>query len=422
MDAVGTEVEVLRDEVASLRKEMEAMRAQRPAGFAASTPHEKSTEEAPSSNRRNFLKLAGAAAAGATVVAVAGTAQQAAALTGGNMIIGETNTPSAIADDTRILNPSSSNLMPVAMHIDNYSSVPLTLPSTHRIAMAAVTSSIDGTDGFRTGVYGRTAGPADKGGQGVFGSHEGMDNDFSSYAFGVVGTAKASGYGVFGYTPTGTDSVGVIGRADAGVGVIASSFTGVSLLVRDGGRLQHELRAATGAPISGSFSVGEQIRDAAGDMYICTASGSPGTWRKVTANHPAYANSGGSINMLSTPIRVFDTRPGTTAPLNNAFAKVAGNTALTLQITGTVVGGISVPAGAKGVLGNLTIIGPAGDGYAQIWPSGAAPTTSNINYGVVNANPALANSFICGLDATGKLKVLTFQTAHVLVDIAAFVF
>jgi hypothetical protein len=257
----------------------------------------------------------------------------------------------------------------------------------------------------------------------VFGSHEGVDNTFASgYSFGVFGTAEAGGYGVMGYTPTGTNSTGVLGRSDAGTGVIASSFTGVSLLVRDGGRMQQALRVA-GAPTTGAFTAGEQIRDANADLYICTASGTPGTWRKVTAQHPAYANSGGSINLLSTPIRVFDTRPGTSAPLNNGFVKVAGNTIVPLQITGTVVAGISVPAGAKGILGNVTIIGPNGDGFAQVWPAGqAAPTTSNINYGTVNASPAIANSFISGLDAAGKVNVLTYQTAHVLLDIAGFVY
>lgn len=422
MDTATTEVDLLREEIATLRKEMEVLRAQQPAASATARTAVPA-DEAPQSNRRNFLKLAGAAAAGATAVAIAGSAEQAAAATGGSLLIGNPNTATAIADVTHLYSPSPSQLMPATFRVNNYTLGSLTLPASHRIALAATISGSATNEGYRTGVYARTSGPAAIGGQGVFGSHEGADNPFATnYSFGVVGTTEAGGYAVFGYNPTGTNSTGVLGRADAGTGVIASSQTGVSLLVRDGGRMQQQLRAV-GAPAAGTFTAGEQIRDGNADLYICTASGTPGTWRKVTAQHPAYANSGGSINLLSKPIRLLDTRPGTTAPLNNGFAKVAGNTVLTLQITGTVADGLSVPAGAKGILGNLTIIGPNGDGYAQVWPGGlAAPSTSNINYGTVNASPAIANYFISALDAAGKLNVLTYQTAHVLIDVSGFVF
>lgn len=424
METATNDVDLLREEIATLRKEMDVLRAQAPAAPAVAKSATAADEEVPQSNRRGFLKLAGAAAAGATVAAVAGSTQQVAALTGGNMLIGVVNSATLVNETTGLQNPSTVSLDDQTFRVNNYSTGSIGIPTTHRVAGAFTVSGPDASlaTSFRTGVYARTSGPAAVGGQGVFGSHEGADNPFASgFSFGVVGTTEAGGYGVLGYNPTGTNSVGVLGRADAGIGVIASSFTGVSLLVRDGGRLQQALRA-TGAPAAGSFTVGEQIRDGVGDMYICTASGTPGTWRKVTAQAPGYANAGGSINLLAQPIRLLDTRPSTTAPLNNGFVKVPGNTTLTLQITGTVASGLSVPAGAKGILGNLTIIGPSGEGYAQVWPSGAAPTTSNINYGPVNASPALANYLISALDATGKINVLTYATAHVLLDVSGFVF
>jgi hypothetical protein len=414
-----SEVDVLRQENEALREQIELLRAR--AAATATT----ATAEEPPRGRRGFLKLVGAAAVGATAVAVGGSAHQAAAATPDPLQMGvASQAPSLYTQKTRMFNPSGTNLMPVMTHFDNYTSAVITLPTTHRIALAATVSGSDAASGYRTAVYGKTTNPtAGGGGQGVFGSHEGEDNPFATnFSFGVVGTTEAGGYAVFGYNPVGTNSTGVLGRADAGTGVIASSFTGVSLLVRDGGRMQQQLRAA-GAPTTGTFTAGEQIRDGNADLYICTASGTPGTWRKVTAQHPAYANSGGSVNLLAKPIRLLDTRPGTTAPLNNGFVKVPGNTTLTLQITGTVADGLSVPAGAKGILGNLTIIGPTGDGYAQVWPGGQpVPSTSNINYGAVNAAPALANYFISGLDGAGKLNVLTYQAAHVLVDVSGFVF
>jgi hypothetical protein len=326
-----------------------------------------------------------------------------------------------VNDTTQLQNPSSSALDDQTFRVDNWSSSLITIPSTHRIAVAATVSGVDTvTTSYRTGVYARSSGPGGLGGQGVFGSHEGVDNTFASgFSFGVFGTAEAGGYGVMGYNPTGTNSTGVLGRADAGIGVIASSFTGVSLLVRDGGRLQQSLRSTAGAPTTGAFTVGEQIRDASGELFICTVSGTPGTWRRVVTSAAASTTSG--ITLLPTPIRLFDTRSGSTAPLNNGKVPVPGNTTVTLQITGTVADGLSVPAGATGILGNLTIIGPAGDGYAQVWPSGAPPKTSNINYGKVNAAPALANYFISGLGAGGKINVLTYEAANVLLDVSGYV-
>ncbi len=423
MDTTTNDVDLLRDEIATLRKEMEVLRAKAPVTPTAAKSAVTADEEAPQSNRRGFLKLAGAAAAGATAVAVVGSSQQAAAATLGNMIIGQANTTTAVNDTTQLYCPSAVTLSDQTFRCNNYSNTSIALPTNHRIAIAGTTSGNDNSNGVRTGVYGRTLSPAGQGGQGVFGSAGGgEENTFlGSFSFGVVGTAPVGGFGMYGTANTGAGSVGVKGRADEGTGVAAASTTGISLHVQDGGRILQALRAA-GAPVAGSFATGEQIRDANGDMYICTASGTPGTWRKVTAQAPGYANAGGSINLLAQPIRLLDTRPTTTAPLNNGFAKVAGNTTLTLQITGTVASGLSVPAGAKGVIGNITIIAPNGDGYAQVWPSGAAPTTSNINYGTISANPAIANSFIVALDPTGKINILTYQTAHVLIDVAGFVF
>lgn len=400
------------------------LQARPPARYSSGAAAQPLGDESPQSNRRGFLKLAGAAAVGATVAAKAGSTQQAAAGTGGDLVIGTaantaTNTATNIADVTHLFSPSATFLMPAVFRADNYSIGSLTLPSNHRIAIAATVSGNDLNPGYRTGVYARTSGPAAVGGQGVFGSHEGVDNPFATnFSFGVVGTTESGGYGMFGYNPTGTTSVGVLGRADAGIGVIASSFTGLSLLVRDGGRMQQQLRT-TGAPTTGTFNAGEQIRDGLADLYICTVGGTPGTWRKVTAQHPAYANAGGSLNLLPRPIRLLDTRPSTTAPINNGFAKLAANTELSLQISGTVADSLSVPSGAKGILGNITITGATAAGYALVWSADQpTPLTSNINF----RDGDQANYFISAIDAAGKLKVLASAATNVLIDVFGFVF
>lgn len=424
-----TEVDLLRAELAELRKEVASMRT-RPVDEKATEASDGPTAtEASASNRRGFLRLAGAAAVGATAVAVAGSAQPAAAATGGFLVIGGDNNPTNPNDSTRLFNPGTGALGDQTLLVQNYTTGTAPVPpADHRVAVAGLVSGVDTSSAtsIRTGVYGRTASPGALGGQGVFGSSEGVENTFASngFSFGVVGTATTSGYGVFGYTPTGAASIGVLGRSDEGYGVIASSFTGVSLYARNGGRILQDLRTTNGAPTTGSFIKGELIRDLAGDAYICVTSGTPGTWRKLVAQHPDFANSGGSLNLLASPIRIVDTR-GNGAPVTNGTpsAKLAPGTPLVAQITGTVVTGISVPAGATGILGNITATETSGNGFAVVWAGGPQPGTSNINYSLVTGSPAIANYFISAISTDGKLSIATAASStHILIDVFGFVF
>ncbi|MGB8862342.1 MAG: twin-arginine translocation signal domain-containing protein, partial [Ilumatobacteraceae bacterium] len=137
MDTATTDVDLLREEIATLRKEMEVLRATSPKAADSPVAEKADDDEAPQSNRRGFLKLAGAAAAGATVAAVAGSAQQAAALNGDAVKAGQSVAATGIADETVIYNPSASNLMPSTFRVNNWTVGSLTLPTTHRIAMSA---------------------------------------------------------------------------------------------------------------------------------------------------------------------------------------------------------------------------------------------------------------------------------------------
>ena len=429
MEHSPSEVELLKAELAELRAEVAGMKASAPmAADNKIVDVEKSGQDTAAANRRGFLRLAGAAAIGGAAVAVVGAAQPAAAATGDPLLAGQGVSATTTTASTRIVNPGTTTLGLSTFVSQNYTSGGAPIPpADHRVALAGLLSGNDnsGTAISRTGVYGRTSATVAAGGQGVFGGANGStENTFAdSYVFGVAGTAPDDGFGVFGYGPTGTGTVGVLGRADAGIGVIASSFTGVSLLVRDGGRLQQQLRAV-GAPTTGAFTAGEQIRDGNADLYICTASGTPGTWRKVTAQHPAFANAGGSINLLSKPIRLVDSRGTAGIPITNGGVKFAPGTPLVAQITGTVSDGLSVPAGAKGILGNLTATESNGPGFALVWPSNVSiPSTSNINYSAVTGNPAIANYFISGLDTTGKLSIQCAANAtHLLLDVFGFIF
>jgi hypothetical protein len=211
----------------------------------------------------------------------------------------------------------------------------------------------------------------------------------------------------------------VYGEAEQGFAMWGNSSTGISVFAGGGGRILQEPRGP-GAPTVGDFSAGEMIRDAAGDMYICVAKGTPGTWRKVTAQHPAYANAGGSVNLLPNPIRLVDTR-GQGAPITNGATKLSPGVALVAQITGTVVAGQSIPVGAKGILGNITATGEVGSGFALVWPANQPqPGTSNLNY---TAGVDIANNFVATLDPTGKIKFMCAGTStHIIIDVFGFIF
>lgn len=393
------ELQLLRGQVAELQAEVAQLRR----GSAA-------PPTAAPSSRRRFLRLAGAASAGAVGAAFAGSVPQAAASTGAAMIIGAGNSPTAATDSTALFNPSSSQLMSFTLRIANYSDEAVSIPASQRAGIFAYTSGSDSTGGYRVGVYSRSHNSVGQGGTGVFGSANGPESPFdSSLSIGVVGTG--SNIGAAGYA-NGANAIGVLG-----------SSTGLDLYAHGTGRV-YMVATAAGAPATGAHVKGEMVRDTAGDLYLCVADGTPGTWRKAAALHPAYAAAGGTINLLAKPIRLFDSR-GTDpmVPINHGGVKVAAGEQVTVQVAGTTAQGITVPAGAVAVLGNLTVTRVDGAGWATVWPSGPVPSTSSINYTTAHASAAVANAFVCGLSSGGTLMVACAQSAaHVILDITGFVY
>src|SRR5262249_52452061 len=110
--------------------------------------------------------------------------------------------------------------------------------------------------------------------------------------------------------------------------------------------------------------------------------------------------------------RVLDTR--TASPFN------AGSTN-NVSVTGIEVGGISVPAGAVGVIGTLTVISPTASGYLTVYPTGTAPNTAALNF---QTGWSISNEATVRLNGSGQFKLLVKMTSghtHVLFDVSAFV-
>ncbi|HEU5348338.1 MAG TPA: hypothetical protein VFU63_06970, partial [Ktedonobacterales bacterium] len=164
-------------------------------------------------------------------------------------------------------------------------------------------------------------------------------------------------------------------------------------------------------PKSGTYLAGEQMRDVYGNLFICVTGGSPGVWRKAVARNVGYKN--GTIRFLPTPIRVYDSRK-TGGPL-------VGNAKRDIQVAGVIIGGVQVPTGSVGCIGNLTVTSPSAGGYLVIYPQGSpTPTTSTVNF---LTHQTVANSFAVGLSTGGQVTVHSFTSGqcHFIVDITGYI-
>jgi hypothetical protein len=288
------------------------------------------------------------------------------------------------------------------------------------------------------GVYGLTAGTADgvlgasSGGNGVHGTStngDGVRGEAGSGAGvgGVHGLAGTNGNGVFG-TALGFIGYGVFGTSDSGYGVIGSTATGFDLVSGGNGRIWQVTQLAAGAPTTGSHIKGESVRDLNGDLYLCVADGSPGTWKKVAAI-PA-GKPGGALVFLPKPFRIFDTRPGVAGCPIDPGVPMPSASVTTLQVTGTpstIDATLVVPTGATGIIGGLLAINVngngisgAGAGFLTLQPHSVTPTgNSYLHY-----YPATVqhNCVVMGLDASGKLDVGNYNTAtNVGLDITGYI-
>jgi len=227
-----------------------------------------------------------------------------------------------------------------------------------------------------------------------------------------------AGYGVWGFGNTG---YGVVGETGTGIDVHVGGSTGT-------GRLQQRLQASAGAPASGLHGIGEQVRDSLGDLYLCVAFGSPGTWKKVAAI-PA-GKPGGALVFLSKPFRIFDTRPGVAGCPIDPGVPMPSASVTTLQVTGTAStldSTLVVPSGATGIIGGLLAINVNGNGitggfagFLTLQPHNVTPTgNSFLHY---YPSTVQHNSVVIGLDATGKLDVGNYNTStNVGLDILGYI-
>ena len=210
-------------------------------------------------------------------------------------------------------------------------------------------------------------------------------------------TAAAADYGIYGagaaYGVVGSGPGGVLGLGTVG-GVFSGSVVAINLDPQD----------SPGAPTGQAFK-GDLAVDSNGVLWLCVAAGTPGTWIRV---------SHGGVRFLTTPVRAYDSRNTTDGKLGAPGKDGSVNNPRVIQITGVITG---IPANAVGLVGNLTVTQGSGANFATIWPGGAWPGTSNVNF---NADDA-ANSFQIGISGGGSVSLASWQPAHAIIDIAGYV-
>jgi hypothetical protein len=220
---------------------------------------------------------------------------------------------------------------------------------------------------------------------------------------------RGDGHGVTGIGLWGHSDFGGIGvQGDGGVGVKASGTRSALLLTGSGIAPSTRVDAHT---------VGEIDIDASGNVYLCVANGTPGTWRKLGG-----PSSAGQLH-LTTPGRVYDSRD---ADGKLAFGSPDRVVTANVVAAGHVgAGNIVVPAGATAILCNLTVTATEGAGFLGLYSNALAswPGTSSINWVVKDTDTA--NTLTTAVDATGKLKVTiggqgVATKTHFVIDVVGY--
>ena len=334
----------------------------------ASVPRESAADHHPLS-RRALFGLAGAGIAG---VAVGGAASPAAAADGDPVLLGQTN----ISTTTTSLTGGGSGA---------------TLAVEGGADAAALEVDASGASGVSV-------------------------TTTSESGHGVIADAQgAQGVGVWGLGP----SVGTAGTSAGGLAISGQTSDGAAgwfsadsgthlVLVRNGdliGPPTTSIPRGSGSPQRpGMISL-----DSAGDLFLCTEAGDPGTWTRLNHQGPTF---------LPTAQRAFDSRGGR-QPIPGGGAKgrfTAGSNRIVDLTVAT-----DLPTDARAATVNLTVTNTGGAGYLSVYPGGAnVPTTpafSHLNW--FSSGQTIANTTVVTPE-DGAISIYASAPTDVVVDVIGY--
>ena len=128
----------------------------------------------------------------------------------------------------------------------------------------------------------------------------------------------------------------------------------------------------------------------------------------LIADINGWLATGSGFTALS-PARVFDTRPNEAQGAVEVTKQAYGE--LRVKITGAA----GVPAsGVDAVSLNVTVVDPVGSGFVTVYPCGARPLTSSLNYVAGEITP---NAVIAPVSPEGEVCFYSSVNAHLLADV-----
>ncbi len=354
---LAARLDALEAENRSLRAELDGLR--RPPG----------PDPAPAGpvGRRQALRAGRPAAGAAAAPVVASDAAPAAAANGSNLVIGQTN---------------NTGTLPTRLQVTG---------NQPQYGFAVVDNTpAPGYESFAPAVVGHARGTA--------------------FFCGVRGFGEGPQLGVYGESVT---NVGVLAASGSGTALVAESETGGALEL-ESPRYHLLLKGTATAPVltTTAHTSGEILRDAGGSLWLCVASGSPGTWRKLGG-----ATTAGSLHLLPAPVRVYDSRPNSLPAQGPKTPLPEGNVARTIDLK---VNGSGVPAGATGVLLTVLLLNAtAGAGNATVWANDEPkPSATTLVWG--GDAGRFTTMAVSAVDAQARVKVDASLQTHVALDVVGY--
>ena len=223
----------------------------------------------------------------------------------------------------------------------------------------------------------------------------------SNLGAGVAGS-NTNGYGIFGTT---TNGYAVYANGRLGVGMHLTS---------------------PGLPTSGSYDLGDIVRDNVGDTFACVVAGSavpnavsPAAFRKIAG--PATA---GQIHFLQAPVRVYDSRPYEAGrPAGTGQGPIVSGITRSISLLSGFVNTtatLAVPTGAVGAVVACAIVNTVGAGRLGIHSASVGwPGNSSINW---HQNGQILNSTtMSALSSSAAIGVTCSGTStDFVIDVVAY--
>jgi hypothetical protein len=231
-------------------------------------------------------------------------------------------------------------------------------------------------------------------------------------------SASDAGWAVLGHaTAVDGPATGVRGLSDSptGIGVWGSGALGV---VADGSLAQLKLVGSLPPPLSGNGlrSEGEVVFDNHRDLWLCVDSDDPisglPTWTRLGGKSTV-----GTLAVLDSTARIYDSRPGTQPP-TGMKTKFQSGFVRALAATGNSSG---VPSSARAVMISATATNTNPGGFFSFYKTGIAfPGNSSLNWGLVNSTVAVTTVVACGADATFNARMEGAGGADLVVDVIGY--